>query len=212
MGSKERRERQKAERREFILDAANEIVGQEGIEGLSMRKIADKIEYSPTLIYHYFNNKEEIIEALMERGFQKIIGGLQGSVLTDDEPDNQFRWFMRQYIDNALENPEEYRTVLLSTSPAILKYTAVLYQGASVKPSVGVIERFLRGTYFKNCEDVHLVEEAVQIIWASMLGLIIRMIIEMTPEDQRTRLVYREIEMMLGAIKWMSAKTEEERL
>jgi AcrR family transcriptional regulator len=62
MGSKERIQRQKEETRKNILKAAREIVKQEGWQGLSMRKIADKIEYTAPIIYEYFANKEAILQ------------------------------------------------------------------------------------------------------------------------------------------------------
>jgi AcrR family transcriptional regulator len=52
--------------REDILNAAREIVSSSGVDGISIRKIAGMIEYSRTIIYHYFKNKEEIIEILIE--------------------------------------------------------------------------------------------------------------------------------------------------
>ena len=57
MGVKERREREKSETRDKILDAARELFVTEGYEGVSMRKVAQKIEYSPTAIYVHFPDK-----------------------------------------------------------------------------------------------------------------------------------------------------------
>src|SRR5215510_5139899 len=57
MGVKERREREKSETRDKILDAARELFVTEGYEGVSMRKVAEKIEYSPTAIYVHFGTR-----------------------------------------------------------------------------------------------------------------------------------------------------------
>ena len=64
MGVKERREREKESLRQDILDVAREMFATEGYESVSMRKIADKIEYSPTTIYLYFKDKNELFYAL----------------------------------------------------------------------------------------------------------------------------------------------------
>ena len=61
MASKDRILRQKEETRNNILGAAYDIVKEEGWNGLSMRKIADRIEYTAPIIYEYFSNKEAII-------------------------------------------------------------------------------------------------------------------------------------------------------
>jgi len=64
MGVKERREREKTETREIILDAARELFLAEGYEGVSMRKVAEKIEYSPTAIYIHFKDKDDLFRTV----------------------------------------------------------------------------------------------------------------------------------------------------
>ncbi|MDP6042348.1 MAG: helix-turn-helix domain-containing protein, partial [Candidatus Latescibacteria bacterium] len=64
MGSKERREREREEMRENILNATMELFVEHGIEKTTIRRIADKIEYTPGNIYAYFKNKNEIIYAI----------------------------------------------------------------------------------------------------------------------------------------------------
>ena len=76
MGVKERREREKSETRDKILDAARELFVTEGYEGVSMRKVADKIEYSPTAIYVHFADKEELFRELCHRGLCAAGGSL----------------------------------------------------------------------------------------------------------------------------------------
>jgi hypothetical protein len=73
MGSKERIHRLKENTRVNILDAAYDIVKDEGWQALSMRKIADKIEYTAPIIYEYYANKEAILLELTKKGF--IAGG-----------------------------------------------------------------------------------------------------------------------------------------
>ena len=60
MGVKERRERERSETREKILDTARELFVEEGFDGVSMRKIAERVEYSPTAIYMHFADKEQL--------------------------------------------------------------------------------------------------------------------------------------------------------
>jgi AcrR family transcriptional regulator len=68
MGIKERHERDRNAVRRGILDAARELFVNEGYENVSMRKIAERIEYSPAAIYGYFPSKDEIFIALAEEG------------------------------------------------------------------------------------------------------------------------------------------------
>jgi len=83
MGTKERREREKDQIRTAILDAARELFVAQGYEGVSMRAIAEKIEYSPTIIYNYFRDKEALISELCQSDFGRLaeqrFGGAGGS-------------------------------------------------------------------------------------------------------------------------------------
>ena len=62
MGTLERKQRLKEEVRTRILEASWQIVKDEGWHALSMRKIADAIEYTAPIIYGYFENKEAILK------------------------------------------------------------------------------------------------------------------------------------------------------
>jgi AcrR family transcriptional regulator len=72
MGIKERQERDRETVRRSILDAARELFVSEGYANVSIRKIAERIEYSPAAIYGYFPSKDDIFFALAEEGFQLL--------------------------------------------------------------------------------------------------------------------------------------------
>src|SRR2546427_13092533 len=72
MGIKERQERDREAVRRSILDAARNLFVSEGYGNVSIRKIAERIEYSPAAIYGYFPSKDDIFFALAEEGFQLL--------------------------------------------------------------------------------------------------------------------------------------------
>ena len=72
MGIKERQERDREAVRRSILDAARELFVAEGFQNVSIRKIAERIEYSPAAIYGYFPSKDDIFFALAEEGFRLL--------------------------------------------------------------------------------------------------------------------------------------------
>lgn len=74
MGVKERQEREREAVSRAILDAARELFVAEGYSNVSIRKIAEKIEYSPAAIYSYFPSKDDIFLALTEEGFRLLFG------------------------------------------------------------------------------------------------------------------------------------------
>ena len=72
MGIKERHERDREAVSRAILDAARELFVSEGYQNVSIRKIAERIEYSPAAIYGYFPSKDDIFFALAEEGFRLL--------------------------------------------------------------------------------------------------------------------------------------------
>ena len=79
MGVKERHEREREATARAILDAARELFVAEGYQNVSIRKIAEKIEYSPAAIYSYFPSKDDIFLALAEEGFRLLMESAQCS-------------------------------------------------------------------------------------------------------------------------------------
>lgn len=109
MGSKERILRQKEETRSNILIAAREIVKEEGWQGLSMRKIADKIEYTAPIIYEYFSNKEAILQELTCKGFGILTKDLEAAKAESEDPAEQLEGMWLAYWNFALKNKEMYQ-------------------------------------------------------------------------------------------------------
>src|SRR3954468_10255256 len=79
MGIKERQERDREAVRRAILDAARDLFVAEGFDNVSIRKIAERIEYSPAAIYSYFPSKDDIFFALAEEGFRLLGDPRQGA-------------------------------------------------------------------------------------------------------------------------------------
>src|SRR4026207_1994436 len=72
MGTKERQQRDRDRIQQAILTAARDLVITDGYRNVSIRKIADRIEYSPAAIYSYFPSKDDIFFALAEEGFHLL--------------------------------------------------------------------------------------------------------------------------------------------
>ncbi|BDE08073.1 TetR family transcriptional regulator [Vulcanimicrobium alpinum] len=113
MGIAERKERQRAELREQILAAARKIVLDEGYEQLTMRKIADAIEYSPAAIYLYFENREAIGRQLCAESFEHLIAYM-APVSAIADPFERLLSMGRCYARFGLENPREYRLLFMT--------------------------------------------------------------------------------------------------
>jgi len=117
MGVKERREREKSETREKILDAARELFVTEGYEGVSMRKVAEKIEYSPTAIYVHFADKNELFRELCHIDYARLAAVFQSSVMSND-PIERLKQIGAIYSEFGARYPNHYKFMFMTSHPA----------------------------------------------------------------------------------------------
>ena len=114
MGSKQRREREKEALRQEILDAARELFVQEGYENVSMRRIAEKIEYSPTTIYLYFDDKVSLLYAICEETFARLAKRMETIAKDADDPVRALKKGCRAYVDFGLKYPNHYKVTFIN--------------------------------------------------------------------------------------------------
>jgi len=116
------RERYRSELRAATLSAARDLIKEEGYEGLTLRKLAQRMQCSPMALYTYFADKQALLTALALEGFEKLAKRQKST--SRREPLNAFRKIMLDHIAFAQENPTEYRILFLSVRPpAVVKKT-----------------------------------------------------------------------------------------
>jgi AcrR family transcriptional regulator len=111
MASKDRILRLKEETRINILDASLGIVKEEGWQALSMRKIADKIEYTAPIIYEYFANKEAILMELTRKGFLILTRDMKSAKEKHRLPAKQIEAMWLAYWNFAFTQKELYQVM-----------------------------------------------------------------------------------------------------
>ncbi|RYF99934.1 MAG: TetR/AcrR family transcriptional regulator [Chitinophagaceae bacterium] len=109
MGTTERKQRQKEEVYDSILAAAWKLVKDEGWQGLSIRKIAEAIEYSVPVIYDHFANKEAILAEFTKQGFSELNEILLEAALSVEEPAESLRAISVAYWKFGREHTEYYQ-------------------------------------------------------------------------------------------------------
>lgn len=114
--SLERREGRKRELREQILQAAGEEFIEHGPENFSLRRVAERIGYSPTTIYLYFQNKEALLLSTVEDGFKNFDKTIEESVSETPDASAQLEALGRAYIEFGLENPALYRLMFMQSA------------------------------------------------------------------------------------------------
>lgn len=109
MGIPERKERERAELRSLILRAAERLFVRDGYDHVSMRRIAQEIEYSPTTIYRYFKDKSEVMEHLIDRGYRGVHERYKAVMGSPGEtPFDTLCMIIREYMEFAASHPEHY--------------------------------------------------------------------------------------------------------
>ena len=114
MGIKERQERDREAVRRSILDAARDLFVSEGYRNVSIRKIAEKIEYSPAAIYSYFASKDDIFLALAEEGFRILFACEEEGSAAD--PIDQIRCGFWRLYEFSKTHPEYFALMFLDRS------------------------------------------------------------------------------------------------
>jgi AcrR family transcriptional regulator len=113
MKSATRRKQQQEDLRAKILDAARELFVNEGVEAVSMRKIADKIGYSATTLYNYFEDKETLLYALCDADFGTL-QELFNKIGKIADPVERLRKVGETYVTFAVRYPSHYRLMFMT--------------------------------------------------------------------------------------------------
>jgi AcrR family transcriptional regulator len=108
MSVQERRVRNKTLLRQEILDAARDILVREGYEGLSMRKVAERIDYSPTAIYLHFKDRDDLVFCVCEQLMGGLVKELQQVADRTRDPLVALEKGLRRYVEFGLKHPEHY--------------------------------------------------------------------------------------------------------
>ncbi len=106
-----RRERERQELRAGILTAAREIAARDGWQSVTVRKVAEAVEYSPPMIYEYFSSKEAILSELLRLGFAEITEAMVAARTPASTPDRALMEMAQAYWQYAFANPELYQVM-----------------------------------------------------------------------------------------------------
>jgi AcrR family transcriptional regulator len=173
MGSRERRTRERVETRQRILDTARDMFVRHGYEATTMRAIADRIEYTPTAIYHHFASKEALLRELCDLDFRALAAAFQRIGRIED-PIERLRRIGESYVEFALEHPMQYQLMFMTRYPDVKDLKNGRVRGDPTEDAYA----FLRAT----CADLVASgwlrpelddpDQLAQIFWSSLHGLI----------------------------------------
>jgi len=171
LGPKERREREREEIRTSILEAARELFASDGVEAVTMRRIADKIEYSPTAIYFHFKDKEALLGELCESDFRAFAARFAQAAQIAD-PLDRLRAAGEAYVEFGLTHQSHYRVMFMTPKPPYP--TTKEGKGNPEEDAYAflkstVADAIAQGLLKPELSDVDLVS---QVIWSGVHGVV----------------------------------------
>jgi len=194
MGIAERKELEKEAMRKKILDSAMKLFLSEGYDKVSLRKIADAIEYSPATVYLYFKDKTAIFNALQKVAFDKFYDTLAECLKIKDVK-KRLDEMGELYMKFAMENPEYYDLMFIMSAPIDREKETCFMDDRAFNLLSGTIEEVFKKKGIKNID----VEAAAFLIWGFSHGfasLIIRKRLVMVP-DEHLKGLFQKISKML---------------
>src|SRR5690242_1384028 len=111
MSSSQRRERERQELRQAILTAARTVAARDGWQAVTIRKVAEAIEYTPPVIYEYFDSKDDLLLALLIEGCRQLTHDLQQAQAGDASPEDLLLQVALAYWHFAFTAPELYQVM-----------------------------------------------------------------------------------------------------
>lgn len=191
----DRKLREKAEMRSRILESAKALFAEDGFQNVSIRKIAEKIEYSPATIYLYFQDKDAILFALHNEGFRALFTRQKNRAKIAD-PVARLRGLLEGYLEFALQEPEYYDLMfmLFTPLPKIIKTAEWRYGRRAYRMLVKTVAECQAKGHMKNTST----DAAAIGLWGATHGiasLLIRQRTSMLPADKQTDIA-REAALM----------------
>jgi AcrR family transcriptional regulator len=180
--------------RTLILDAARSLFVERGIEAVSMREIAKKINYSATTLYNHFVDKEALLQAVCDTDFLALAQGMQ-EIMQIPDLIERLKALYLGYARFALQYPNHYRLMFMTPHPNCHPDASSIEQGNAEQDAYAQLQQIVRAVYAADLfrADIGECELIVQTLWAGVHGV-------------------SSMEITLGKDQWVAWTPIEDRL
>lgn len=176
MGVKERKEREKEELKNRILEATEKLLRKEGYMNLSVRKIANEIEYSPATIYLYFKDKTDLVYTLVKSRFDNFQKALVTAYGEETNPLELLKIGLKTLISRGIENPNFYMAVFLNDLENQEMAGQIISDGALRSDGFKILMENLKNAVDQGITRKVDPELTAMTLWSSAVGLMIMLI------------------------------------
>jgi AcrR family transcriptional regulator len=201
MGIRERQERDREAVRRSILDAARELFVAEGYQNVSIRKIAERIEYSPAAIYGYFPSKDDIFFSLAEEGFRLLGHPSDHGRLDGLAPLARVRAIFWHFYQFSREQPQYFALMFVDRSvPRISReYERVAFAREIKQEIIAEIEKCIASGALPASVDA---TAAMRALGAGILGVaVMRVSDRLAPGEDADKMAANVLELTLAGLK-----------
>lgn len=167
--SRRRREQEKEDLRRAIHDAAAALFLEHGYEGLSMRQIAERIGYSATTIYRYYEDKDDLLFAIVHEGFLRFGRQLAKAAESSADPRERLAALGHSYIEFGLKNPVYYRLMFMQRFDFLFEKRAE--QQAPMVESFGMLRQAVEQAIQAGVLRDGDAETTSLVIWSVVHGI-----------------------------------------
>jgi AcrR family transcriptional regulator len=200
MGVKERQEREREEVRQRILEGARELFVSEGYRNVSVRKVAERIEYSPAALYGYFSSKDDLFFALAEEGF-RLLHQFAIEVEPPSDPVEAVRQGFLRYYQFSRKYPEYFELMFVDrTVPRIGRdWERFTFVHETIRRATETIQRAIDAGALHPSLDA---EVAFHILWAAVHGPAVAQICDrLAPDEDPDALARDTLEAALSGLR-----------
>jgi AcrR family transcriptional regulator len=201
MGIRERQERDREAVRRSILDAARELFVAEGYQNVSIRKIAERIEYSPAAIYGYFPSKDDIFFSLAEEGFRLLGHPGDDARLDGLAPIDRLRAIFWRFYQFSREQPQYFALMFVDRSvPRISReYERFAFAREMKQEIIADIEKCIASGALPASIDA---TAAMRALGAGILGVaVMRVSDRLAPGEDADKMAANVLELTLAGLK-----------
>jgi AcrR family transcriptional regulator len=163
------RERRHQKTKQAILQAAQDIITEKGADGLSLREIAHRIDYSPAGLYEYFSSKDDIIAAVCVEGVERFSAYLN-HVPTNLPPAERIIQLGQAYLDFAKDNPQHFMFMFTMIPPAKTSSNALIAEGSPYAILRQAVQAYLKAENIELPSE-YSVDDVAYILWAKIHGM-----------------------------------------
>ena len=138
------REQARMSTRQAILDAARILFSRNGYAGLTMRRLAQQIGYTPRTIYLYFADKDDLLSELIEADVGRLADRLEAAAAEQSDPGRRLEAVALAYVAFGLEHPYAYEAAFMLTTHPLTRKAATLHRHVQGQRLMETLTRVVR--------------------------------------------------------------------